>query len=93
MIIGKVVGSVWATRKETRLEGFKLLIVQETKATGAKTDNYHIAADLVDAGKNDTVLVVRGSSARQTEDTKDKPIDAIIVGVIDRIDLEIPPKK
>lgn len=93
MIIGKVVGSVWATRKEIRLEGFKLLIVQETQPTGAKTNNYHIAADLVDAGKNDTVLVVRGSSARQTEDTKDKPLDAIIVGVIDRIDLEIPPKK
>jgi microcompartment protein CcmK/EutM len=93
MIIGKVVGSVWSTRKEERIKGFKLLIVQETRATGAKTDSYHIAADLVDAGINDAVLVVRGSSARQTEDTKDKPIDAIIVGVIDRIDLEIPPKK
>jgi ethanolamine utilization protein EutN len=93
MIIGKVVGSVWSTRKEARIEGFKLLIVQEMKATGMKTDHYHIAADLVDAGINDVVLLVRGSSARQTEDTKDKPLDAIIVGVIDRIDLEIPPKK
>lgn len=93
MIIGKVVGSVWATRKEPRIEGFKLLIVQEMKATGAKTDNYHIAVDLVDAGINDDVLVVRGSSARQTEDTRDKPIDAAIVGVIDRIDVEVPPKK
>lgn len=88
MIIGKVVGNLWATKKEERIQGFKLLIVQEMKPTGTKTDSFHIAADLVDAGINDSVLVVRGSSARQTEDTKDKPIDAIIVGVIDRIDLE-----
>ncbi len=93
MIIGKVVGNLWATKKEKRIQGFKLLIVQEMKATGAKIDNYHIAADLVDAGINDSVLVVRGSSARQTEETKDKPIDAVIVGVIDRVDLEPPPKK
>jgi ethanolamine utilization protein EutN len=92
VIIGKVVGNVWATKKEERLLGFKLLIVRETKATGEKTNNYHIAADLVDAGIDDLVLVVRGSSARQTKETTEKPIDAIIVGVIDRIDIEIPQK-
>jgi ethanolamine utilization protein EutN len=93
MIIGKVVGNLWATKKEKRIEGFKLLIIRELKATGEELDKYHIAADLVDAGIHDNVLVVRGSSARQTEETLDKPIDAIIVGVIDRIDLEILPKK
>lgn len=89
MIIGTVVGSVWATRKEQRLDGFKLLIVREIKPTGEKTNTYHIACDLVDAGVNDMVLLTRGSSARQTEDTKEKPIDAIVVGVIDRIDIEV----
>jgi len=88
VIIGKVVGNVWSTKKEERIKAFKLLIVRETKPTGEKTDNYHIAADLVDAGIDDIVLITRGSSARQTEDTDKRPIDAIVVGVIDRIDLE-----
>jgi ethanolamine utilization protein EutN len=88
MIIGKVVGSVWATKKEERIQSFKLLIVRELKPTGERTDSYHIAADLVDAGVNDMVLISRGSSARQTKETIEKPIDAVIVGVIDRIDVD-----
>lgn len=88
MFIGKVVGSVWATRKEERLKGFKFLIVQHYEVDGKPLPDHHICVDLVDAGVGDMVLVVRGSSARQTEKTKEKPVDAVIVGVIDRIDLE-----
>ncbi|MCD6276987.1 EutN/CcmL family microcompartment protein [candidate division WOR-3 bacterium] len=88
MIVGKVVGSVWATRKEERLKGMKLLIVQHYNVDMTPIEDYHICVDLVDAGLGDLVLVTRGSSARQTTQTDKKPVDAIIVGVIDRIDLK-----
>jgi len=89
MIIGKVVGTVWATRKEKSLEGFKFLVVKHQTLEGELLRDYSVCVDLVDAGLGDRVLVVRGSSARQTEQTNKKPVDAIIVGVIDRIDCEV----
>ncbi len=87
MFIGKVVGSVWATKKEEKLKGMKLLIVQHYNVDMTPLQDFHICVDLVDAGLNDTVIVARGSSARQTVQTDKKPVDALIVGVVDRIDL------
>jgi ethanolamine utilization protein EutN len=88
LILAKVIGTVWATRKEEKMRGYKLLVAQWLDVRKRPKDEYTVAADLVDAGIGDTVLIVRGSSARQTKETVKKPCDAIIVGVVDRIDIE-----
>jgi microcompartment protein CcmK/EutM len=87
MILGRAIGSVWSTRKEERLQGFKLLVIQHVDLKRQPLSQFTIAVDTVDAGVGDIVLVVTGSSARQTERTKDKPVDATIGGVVDRMDV------
>ena len=84
MRIGVVIGSVWATRKEPKLEGLKLLIVAplDYKMKGNTTREPYIAADVVDAGIGDRVLIVNGNPARYAVGTS-VPIDAAIVGGID----------
>ena len=71
MILGKVVGTVVATRKDERLEGFKLLVVQAVEPDGRAKDSYVIAVDTVDAGVGDLVLVISGSSARMASGCAD----------------------
>ena len=88
MIIGKIIGTVVCTRKDDRLIPFKLLIVQPVDTDGKAYGNYLVAVDTVDAGGNDRVMVVSGSSARLTSQTKDCPVDAAIVGIVDTIDYE-----
>ena len=88
MIIGKIIGTVVCTRKDDRLIPFKLLLVQPLDPDGKPFGNYVVAVDTVDAGGKDQVLVVSGSSARMTSLTKDCPVDAAIVGVVDTIDFE-----
>jgi microcompartment protein CcmK/EutM len=88
MVIGKIVGTVVCTRKDDRLIPFKLLVVQPIDSQGKPHGNYLVAVDTVDAGASERVLVVSGSSARMTTVTKDCPVDAAIVGVVDTIDLE-----
>lgn len=91
MIICKVIGNVWATRKEESLNGIKLMIVKQTD--GLKTGNpvnsgRFVAADFVGAGVGDRVLVARGSSARKACRNAKAPIDATIVGIIDELETE-----
>jgi microcompartment protein CcmK/EutM len=86
MQLGRIVGTVVATRKDPLVEGKKLLIVQLIRADGRDVDDYVVAVDTVDAGFKETVLVVAGSSARMADGCQDKPIDRAIVGVVDRID-------
>ena len=88
MLLAKVVGTVVATRKDERLEGMKLLVSRPIDPTGKAEGNYLVAVDTVDAGVGETVLIVSGSSARMASGLKDCPVDAAIVGVIDRIDVE-----
>ncbi len=76
MILARVVGTVVATRKDPRLEGFKLLIVKPVAPEGKDEAGYVIAVDTVSAGSKETVIVVSGSSARMAEGCKDKPVDA-----------------
>jgi microcompartment protein CcmK/EutM len=85
MILARVVGTVVATRKDARLEGFKLLIVKPVSAEGQDEPGYVIAVDTVGAGSKETVIVVSGSSARMAEGCKDKPVDASIVGIVDTV--------
>ena len=88
MTLGKVVGTVWATRKDEQLRGMKLQIVRELSLDGTLKDRFVVAVDSVGAGVGETVLYAQGSSARQTELTKNKPIDAVITAIVDRTDVE-----
>ncbi len=87
MLIGKVVGSVVATRKDEKLEGRKLLVVQVHNHENKPTEQYVVAADSVQAGIGDMVLYATGSSARQTHATENRPVDAVVMAVIDSWDL------
>ncbi|HNV68562.1 MAG TPA: EutN/CcmL family microcompartment protein [Candidatus Ozemobacteraceae bacterium] len=85
MILGRVCGTVVCTRKDDRLKGMKLLIVQELTIDGKPTANHLVAADAVSAGAGETVLLVAGSSARLTERTLNCPVDAAICGIVDQV--------
>jgi ethanolamine utilization protein EutN len=88
MILGRIVGTVVSTRKDSRLEGKKLLVVKPISPEGADEAGYLVAVDTVDAGFRETVLVVSGSSARLASECKDRPVDAAIVGIVDTIKLD-----
>lgn len=87
MLLGRVVGTVVATRKDPRLEGKKLLIVRIIDPEGRDQDGYAIAVDTVSAGFKEKVLLVSGSSARMAGECKDCPVDTAIVGIIDSIEI------
>jgi len=87
MITGKVVGTVVASNKVESLNGMKLLIVQKMKISGELTSDFVVAADGVGAGVDEVVLVVSGSSARQTEMTLNRPMDALIMAIIDTFEV------
>jgi ethanolamine utilization protein EutN len=86
MIIARILGTVVSTQKDERLEGKKLLIVKPLNVDGSDQSGYVVAVDTVGAGFHEKVLVVSGSSARMADGNKDCPVDAAIIGVIDRID-------
>ena len=88
MILGQVVGTVVATRKDERLAGSKLLLVQPVQPDGSPRGAPLVAVDTVDAGVGERVLVVGGSSARMAEGMTDRPVDAAIVGIVDTVDLD-----
>ncbi|MBM2841563.1 MAG: Ethanolamine utilization protein EutN/carboxysome structural protein Ccml [Bacteroidetes bacterium] len=87
MILGKVVGTVWATRKDEELVGMKFLIVKHVDLDYKVKDAFVVAVDTVQAGVGDIVLMCSGSSARQTALTKNKPVDAVIMAVVDKLDV------
>lgn len=88
MQVAKVIGTIWATRKEEALEGYKLLLV---KPIDVLRDNEEqapiVAADIIGAGVGETVIIVGGSSARNAAGNVRLPVDATVVGIVD--DLEI----
>jgi microcompartment protein CcmK/EutM len=88
MLLGRVVGTVVATRKDERLVGSKLLVVRTIDPNGKDEPTYMVAVDTVDAGGADRVLVVTGSSARMASGLKDCPVDAAIVGVVDTVTMK-----
>jgi microcompartment protein CcmK/EutM len=88
MLIAKVVGSAVATIKDKNLTGVKLLIVREADINGQPTGKPLVAIDTVNAGQADLVLIAAGSSARQTEFTKDRPVDAVIMAVLDSLEVD-----
>lgn len=88
MIVGEVVGNLWATRKDENLSGLKFLVVRVLDYRGEKTEKMIVAVDNVGAGVNDQVLIVGGSSARATLGDKKIPVDATIVGIVDSLQLQ-----
>lgn len=87
MQIAKVVGTTVSTIKDEKLVGRKLMIVREADEAGNPVGKPYVAIDSVDAGTGDLVLVAAGSSARQTNITKDTPVDAVIMAVIDTLEV------
>ena len=87
MFLGKVVGTVWATRKDEELVGMKFQIVKHVDLDYTLKESFVVAVDTVQAGVGDIVLVCSGSSARLTTQTKNKPVDAVIMAVVDKLDI------
>ena len=87
MLIARVIGTTIATIKDEKLKGRKLLVVQQTDERGDAIGKPYVAVDTVDAGVGDLVLTAAGSSARQTTITDKRPIDAVIMAVIDSLEV------
>ncbi len=89
MFLGKVIGTVWSTKKDENLVGAKLLIVKQLDLNLNEKDSFVVAVDSVGAGEGEIVLVATGSSSRQTEITKNKPVDAVIMAIVDKLDIPL----
>jgi microcompartment protein CcmK/EutM len=83
MQLGKVVGTLVATRKESSLQGLKFLVLKQLDVECRETGGYRVAADAVGAGLGEVVLYATGSSARQTKLTDRRPCDAVIMAIVD----------
>ena len=86
MFLGRVVGTVWATKKDEKLEGLKFQIVKKVDADLNLKDDFAIAVDSVGAGAGELVLCASGSSARLTPITHEKPVDTVIMAIVDEVD-------
>ena len=87
MILAQVMGTVVSTRKDAGLLGLKLLLVREVDGQFKPTGAFVVAADAVGAGSDELVLVAQGSSARMTEVSREKPVDAVIAGIVDAVEM------
>lgn len=87
MLMGKVVGTVVSTRKEQELEGLKLLVLRGMDLEGKLNGPVVVAVDAVGAGVGEVVLYCSGSSARQTKVTKDRPVDATVMAIVDQLEV------
>jgi len=89
MLIAQVIGTIVSTRKHELLVGSKIQVVQPLECAGKKPKgDPFVAVDAVGAGVGERVLVVRGSGARMAVDNDQYPVDATIIGIIDRVDIE-----
>ena len=83
MQLARVVGTVVSTRKEESIQGIKLLVVRPLDEDGKESGNAIVSADAVGAGPDEIVLIAAGSSARQTNVTDKRPIDSVILAIVD----------
>ena len=86
MILGKLIGNIWATRKSEELNGFKFMLAEEICEN--RKGKRLVVVDIIGAGIGDRVIITMGSSAREMLGRENVPVDAIIVGIIDE-DCEI----
>jgi microcompartment protein CcmK/EutM len=87
MQLGRVTGTLVASRKEALMAGMKFLVVKQIDEANQETGSYVVAVDAVGAGIGEVVLYASGSSARQTEVTRDRPCDAVIMAIVDSWDV------
>ena len=88
MLLAKVIGTVVSNRKDPNIEGFKLLLLRQTNPETLEEGGYVVAVDVVGAGVDEYVLYASGSSARQTEMTKNRPCDAVVMAIVDEWSIE-----
>ena len=88
MLLGRVVGTVVASRKEPSLDGLKFLVLKQLDVEGQETGSYNVAADAVGAGMGEVVLYATGSSARQTRVTDKRPCDGVIMAIVDTLEVD-----
>jgi ethanolamine utilization protein EutN len=94
MFVAKVTGSVVATQKVDTMVGHKLLVVEPYRLESAErkslvtTGRTFVAVDTVGAGEGEFVLITQGSSARATPETKSLPIDCVIIGIVDKVQVD-----
>jgi ethanolamine utilization protein EutN/carbon dioxide concentrating mechanism protein CcmL len=88
MQLARVLGRVVSTHKDESIEGFKLLLLGQAGSDGELTGSVVVAVDAVGAGEGEYVLYASGSSARQTRLTDGKPVDAVIMAIVDSWDIE-----
>ena len=94
MFVAKVTGSLVSTQKVATMVGYKLLIVEpyrvepNERTSLVTTGRTFIAVDTLGAGEGDFVLITQGSSARMTPETKNLPIDTVVVGIVDKVQLD-----
>ena len=93
MILARVEGSVVATKKNTKMTGNKFLVVRPLVIDSPKATEFKpgsstlVAVDSLGAGEGEVVLIVQGSSARLGADGKDSPVDAVVIGIVDQVDV------
>ncbi|MEG0012772.1 MAG: EutN/CcmL family microcompartment protein [Cellulosilyticaceae bacterium] len=87
MEIGRVVGSVWATKKDEKLNGQKFLVLKILVSKENEREGLFVASDIVGAGVGDLVLITRGGAARYAIGNPNVPIDAAVVGIVDSIEV------
>ena len=88
MVLGQVVGNIVSSQKNENLKGKKLLIVKAVDLNGKLLTPFVVAVDIIGVGIGEKVLVVNGSSARQTDETRNKSIDSVIVAKVDSMQVE-----
>lgn len=86
MLLAQVMGTVVSTRKDAALMSLKLMLCREVDTAFKPTGNWVVAADAVGAGEGEVVLLAQGSSARLTEVSREKPVDAVICGIVDAVE-------
>jgi carbon dioxide concentrating mechanism protein CcmL len=88
MMIARVIGTLVSTQKEPTIEGLRLLVCQPVNAEGDKVGATVVAADAVGAGVGEMILYATGSSARQTTATQNRPVDAVVMAIVDNWEVD-----
>jgi microcompartment protein CcmK/EutM len=88
MKLGKIIGTVVSTQKDEKILGLRLYVVRDMSIALEGKPSFVVAADTVGAGVGELVLYASGSSARQTEDTQNRPIDAAVMAIVDQMDID-----
>ena len=86
MNLARVAGTVVATKRSDGVAGARWLLVEDADQKGGGKGEYLVALDLVGADRGELVLTVQGSSCRWTRETEDRPMDTLVVGIVDTID-------